>query len=96
MRKYVYEVIRESCTQGGGFLSSFYDKRSMGIYEHKADAISQKRIFADGSELDSFMDTCTKVYDDDLLTTFVAFKARDRRTPEMTMISYSISERWVD
>ena len=96
MSKHVYEVIRESCTQGGGFLSSFYDKRSMGIYEREADAIGHKKIFADESLPDSFMDTAQKIYDDDSLTTFVAFKASNRITPEMEMISYSISERWVD
>lgn len=96
MSKFVYEVIRESCTQGGGFFSSSYHRRSMGVYKHKADAISHKKIFADDSLLDGFADVAQKIYDDDLLTTFVAFKASDRNAPEMTMISYSISERWVD
>lgn len=97
MSKYVYEVIRESCTQGGGFLSLSYDRRSMGIYEHKADAISHKKIFADESLLnDDYMDIAQKIYDDDRLTTFVAFKATNRVTPEMEMISYSVSGRWLN
>ena len=97
MSKKVYEVIRESCTQGGGFLGSSYDRRSMAIHKNKADAISHKKIFVNNYLLDDgFMDTAQKIYDDDSLTTFVAFKASNRITPEMEMISYSISERWVD